>query len=143
MSMTLMLAATLLAAAVTPALAPFQWEERVLVIFANEDDPLLADQATRLDAARDGLEEREMAVFSISQDDRLTPLFGAAPGEADIAAIRQQFGIERGAPFTMLLIGKDGTEKWRSDTPTDMSGLFAMIDAMPMRRAEMKETSTD
>jgi hypothetical protein len=41
------------------------------------------------------------------------------------------------AQFTVILIGKDGTEKHRTNTLLQMQELFTIIDAMPMRRAEM------
>jgi hypothetical protein len=38
-----------------------------------------------------------------------------------------------------VLIGKDGGEKLRRTTPLSPEELFAIVDAMPMRRAEMRE----
>lgn len=40
--------------------------------------------------------------------------------------------------FAVTLIGKDGGEKLRRSTPLTPAELFAIVDAMPMRRAEMK-----
>ncbi len=39
--------------------------------------------------------------------------------------------------FRVRLIGKDGGEKLDSSAPVSADALFALIDAMPMRRAEM------
>jgi hypothetical protein len=41
--------------------------------------------------------------------------------------------------FSVVLIGKDGGEKLRRATPLSPEELFAIVDAMPMRRAEMRE----
>jgi hypothetical protein len=41
------------------------------------------------------------------------------------------------AAFRIRLIGKDGGEKLDSSAPVSAEALFALIDAMPMRRAEM------
>ena len=41
--------------------------------------------------------------------------------------------------FSVVLIGKDGGEKLRRPTPLAPDELFALVDAMPMRRAEMRE----
>jgi hypothetical protein len=41
--------------------------------------------------------------------------------------------------FSVVLIGKDGGEKLRRATPLSPDELFAIVDAMPMRRAEMRE----
>jgi hypothetical protein len=39
---------------------------------------------------------------------------------------------------SVRLIGKDGGVKLDRDTPVAVAELFALIDAMPMRRAERK-----
>ena len=59
-----------------------------------------------------------------------------APGEA--AATRDRFGV---APdnLTVLLVGKDGTVKHRSSEPVDPEEIFSLVDAMPMRRREMRD----
>jgi hypothetical protein len=41
--------------------------------------------------------------------------------------------------FSVVLIGKDGGEKLRRTTPLSPEELFAIVDAMPMRRAEIRE----
>ena len=43
------------------------------------------------------------------------------------------------ARFTAVLIGKDGGEKFRSNEPVRPAQLFAIIDAMPMRQAELRK----
>jgi hypothetical protein len=43
------------------------------------------------------------------------------------------------AAFSVVLIGKDGGEKLRQTTPLTPADLFALVDAMPMRQAEMRE----
>lgn len=52
--------------------------------------------------------------------------------------LRRKFHVAEGA-FTVVLIGKDGGEKLRSTKPIDVEELNATIDAMPMRKSEMKE----
>jgi hypothetical protein len=93
-----------------PDLAAHQWRHRVLVI----DAPVQATEAYRrqlawLDAAKAGLEERDLHVVT-----------------------------RTGAPaFRVRLVGKDGGVKLDQATPIEVTTLFALIDAMPMRRAEM------
>ncbi len=41
--------------------------------------------------------------------------------------------------FSVALIGKDGGEKLRRTTSLAPAELFALVDAMPLRRAEMRE----
>jgi len=43
------------------------------------------------------------------------------------------------AAFSVVLIGKDGGEKFQQTTPLAPAELFALVDAMPMRQAEMNE----
>lgn len=43
------------------------------------------------------------------------------------------------AAFSVVLIGRDGGEKLRQSTPLAAADLFAVVDAMPMRQAEMRE----
>ena len=51
--------------------------------------------------------------------------------------VRTLFHI-RSADFTVILIGKDGGEKFRSHAPVTMERLNAVIDAMPMRQQEVR-----
>lgn len=41
--------------------------------------------------------------------------------------------------FAVLLVGKDGGVKRRANDPVNLNELFAQIDRLPMRRAEMEE----
>ena len=93
-----------------PDLTAHQWRHRVLVIDAPEQ--VTEDyrrQLASLDAAKAGLEERNLQVVT-----------------------------RTGAPaFRVRLVGKDGGVKLDQATPLGVTTLFALIDAMPMRRAEM------
>ena len=40
--------------------------------------------------------------------------------------------------FSVVLIGKDAQEKLRRTSPLAPNELFAIVDAMPMRQAEMR-----
>ena len=93
-----------------PDLAAHQWRHRVLVIDAPE---LTTEDYRRqmawLDVAKAGLQERDLHLVT-----------------------------RTGAPaFRVRLVGKDGGVKLDRGDPVDMPTLFALIDAMPMRRAEM------
>ena len=47
-----------------------------------------------------------------------------------------EFGIGANT-FSAVLIGKDGGEKLRVNEVPDLRAIFAVIDGMPMRSAEM------
>jgi hypothetical protein len=101
----------LLSLSILPPL-PAAPDQRLLVITA----PSLKDDAYRTQAALllpalAGLNERDFVV-------------------------QIQFGT---TSFSVVIIGKDGGEKLRRTTPLSSEELFAIVDAMPMRRAEMRE----
>ncbi len=50
----------------------------------------------------------------------------------------KKYKVEPSIPFTLILVGKDGGEKFRSGKITTTQELFAIIDAMPMRQSEMR-----
>ena len=54
-------------------------------------------------------------------------------------AAAKQWKVSSKTPFTFILVGKDGGEKMRTDTVVSTAQLFAIIDAMPMRKNEMKK----
>lgn len=41
--------------------------------------------------------------------------------------------------FKLILIGKDGEEKYNSAEPVEINIILEIIDEMPMRKREMKE----
>ncbi len=49
----------------------------------------------------------------------------------------------RDKTFTVLLIGKDGTEKLRADTVPNLQTVYAVIDGMPMRGREMSGNNSE
>jgi hypothetical protein len=67
--------------------------------------------------------------------------------ERDIQALSDISDLGRGQlreslqidEFEIILIGKDGGVKLRSKTPISLEELFSLIDAMPMRRQEMRD----
>ena len=120
------LAALIVLASALPAgagpLAEYRWQKRPIVVFAPAgDDPRLVEQLDRFEAARDRLEERDTVV-----------IVDIEPA----SALRDRFGP---GPFTVVLVGKDGTEKLRREAPVAVEDLTGLIDSMPMRRREMRE----
>ena len=53
--------------------------------------------------------------------------------------VQTRFGTDA---FAIVLVGKDGGEKLRRTTPLSPEELFSIVDAMPMRRAELREKAT-
>jgi len=104
----------------TPDLKHFQWKNRILLLFAPaSSDKRLTKQTDLIEANRPGFEERDLIIFIIPEQ----------------SPLRVHFHIDNKA-FTVILLGKDGTEKLRQQSVLDPEKLFRLIDSMPMRRAE-------
>ena len=69
-----------------------------------------------------GVTEREIRIESIEFNNDLAKRYHIKTGQ-----------------FTVLLIGKDGGEKYRAHEPLTTYRLFGIIDAMPMRQLENRE----
>ena len=113
-------------------------EHRLLLIFAASlEDEGFVRQDRSLEGSVDGFAERELLPGDVLEDG--TGSFGGAPvSSGEASAAREQFGVEPGT-FAALLVGKDGTVKHRSAGPLGPDEIFALVDAMPMRRREMRE----
>lgn len=113
-------------------------ERRVVILFApRDDDDALRTQGQRLETARDGLVEREVAVVVITRDGGRVGSESRL-GAQEARALRSRFDVGDDR-FVLVLVGKDGTEKARREHPVDAAWIFETIDAMPMRRREMAE----
>lgn len=122
-------------AASAQSLSDVRWAKRVLIVFASSDNKPLAEQRERLLAHEASLAERDMLVFAVLGDGELLPIYGDVPAKESADALRKTLDVPAGAEFAAVLVGKDGGVKWRGDAPADTNQLFALIDAMPMRRS--------
>lgn len=126
----------------------YQWENRLLFVFAPSDTAnALAAQEQQFDGHDAGFRDRDLLIITITGEDAGT--LRAAPGDApqpltDAAVERlyDQFDVPTDA-FRVVLVGKDGTEKRRNAQPVTARSVFDTIDAMPMRQREMREASDD
>lgn len=118
-------------------LSDHQWQHRIVLIFASSDRaPDYQRQVQIWQADRAGVNDRDL---------KLVEVLGTGASQADGQPItpasaedfRRQFRV-KAADFAVILVGKDGTEKQRSQTPVDLAMLFRTIDAMPMRQQEMR-----
>ena len=116
----------------------FQWQNRPLLVFApGAEDPALQRQ---LAIARDhaaGWRARDMVTIVVAGDRPVT-VDGTRAKNLANPTLRQRYRVT-GDSFAAILVGKDGTEKLRHDAPISADKLFRTIDAMPMRRREMRE----
>ncbi len=107
------------------ALDALKDRSRVLLVFAPaEQDQRFEKQiaiAKQHDAA---MKERDLVVLTV---------VGSAQPD-----LRKRFKVPTSL-FTVVLVGKDGGEKMRSHQPWSAEELDRTIDAMPMRRDEMRK----
>ena len=96
--------------------------QRQLLIFGDDENPLLVqEQLALFNKEATGIKERDIKITVVPKNDLLY----------------KKYYVQAGS-FTIILLGKDGTEKFRTDKIFLPQKLFAIIDAMPMRQAEMK-----
>ena len=120
------LAALTAGAATAGPLDAYRWRSRVLVLSApDSDDPDLRAQRAALGPMRGGAAERDLVVLEAVGD-------GAAA-----RALRAHLSLPAGE-FRAVLVGKDGGAKLTEAAPIPPEKLFATIDAMPMRRGEIR-----
>lgn len=102
----------------------YRWSNRPVLLFTpSERDKSYIEQVRILEADKRGLAERDIVVL---KDIR-------ADGSSQLRDTLQIDGFE------FIMIGKDGGVKRRSKTPVSIQELFCLIDAMPMRRQEMRD----
>ncbi len=117
-------------------LAQLTWEQRVLLVFSPHGGH--ADyrrQVELLAEAGEGLRERDLTVVEAFADGGV--VIDGQAREFSASSLYRRFAVERDA-FRAILLGKDGTVKLDSDDAVTSAELFALIDAMPMRRLEMQ-----
>lgn len=116
-------------------LSQHQWRDRLLILVADDpQDGDLRGQLRALEQEQAEVEDRDLRILHLTADEgwldrrplsieetrHLQHLLDVAPGQRQL-----------------ILIGLDGEIKRRSELSTDLSEVFAQIDAMPMRRAEL------
>ena len=147
-----MLAVAMTAVLIVPAMADplafYRWERRPLLVFT----PSWGDARFRRlhrDLDESGFMDRDMIRVVISSanvppDEAVTHgrlranAGGKGEGPGSGTALRTRFGVPPDE-FAVILVGLDGNEKARWSAPPAPGELFALIDAMPMRRREMRE----
>lgn len=107
---------------------------RVLLVFApGSDDAFLVEQRLVLASMAQGLSQRDLVVVEVVGSVVTGP---AMPAGVSADALRRRFGVAASA-FRAVLVGKDGGAKLSEAAPIGADRLFAVVDAMPMRRQEM------
>lgn len=94
-----------------------RWQKRIILLFENSD----SSAQKQLNQWRNvDFDEWDIVTINISKDD---------------AQLIEKYQVNETKTLS-ILIGKDGTEKWRSNKLVDFSVLEALIEKMPMHKNE-------
>ncbi|WP_301922850.1 DUF4174 domain-containing protein [Ferruginibacter sp.] len=99
-------------------------DKRQLLLFTqNKDTGLAGKQLAIWTEAQAEMQERDLTITVITGNELLY----------------KKYKVDSQTDFTVILLGKDGIEKLRTQNLLTANKLFALIDAMPMRRQEMRK----
>ena len=113
-----------------------EWRQRLLFLIApSATDPTIAARREALAARSDALLDRDLLVFQLFAREGLVA--ERALSAHDVQALRAALDLGPD-DRSLILIGKDGGIKRRAPLDTDLGEIFRQIDAMPMRRGEMR-----
>lgn len=116
-------------------LSNYQWKKRVLVLSAPAStDKQLREQQEVVALSREEFSNRDMALVTLL-DNSVSTAGNRKLTADEVTTARVASGIVQGS-FALRLIGKDGSVKLASDTPTSMAEIYSLIDSMPMRQLE-------
>lgn len=123
-------------------LSEYLWQKRPLLLFATDvQDPRLQQTRHHLKQQRCELEDRDMVIGEFVVRGR-SQLDGEPVSASDTAVLRDRYAIAADR-FAVVLIGKDGGEKYRLYEVPDLNDIYALIDGMPMRQDEMRQNPVD
>ena len=118
-------------------LSVFQWKNRLLFLFAPSPSHPQFDELHRSLAAQNAeVLDRDLVIFEILESAPSSVNSDFVDAEA-AQFLRKKFNVQEGT-FNVILVGKDGGIKLRSQDQTNLNDIFSLIDAMPMRQEEMR-----
>lgn len=118
-------------------LSQYKWKNRmVLLLTTTKENIHLSRQMKNFEAQEKELSERKLKVFQVTPESfrEVFPIRLAW----EKGTFYKQFR-KSDSDFEVLLLGLDGNIKIRQEKILDSEDLFRIIDAMPMRQAEMKK----
>ena len=116
----------------------FEWENRVLIIggygskFKSQLDQINFESKEFID--------RDLVIILLEEDNSRISYDGlnsiSTIDYDSTLSIRNKYDFKN---FKLLLIGKDGGEKYNSNDPININVIYELIDGMQMRKQEIKE----
>lgn len=118
-------------------IAHHQWKDRLILLFSSQFEGATAvKQLNHFQEDQAAVKERDLLIYQISPKKGIGPEGVLSAEQVEWFYNYYHVGKDE---FNLLLIGKDGSEKLRSEIWIDRQKVFDLIDSMPMRRAEMKK----
>jgi Domain of unknown function (DUF4174) len=115
----------------------YVWHKRVLLVFAPDaQNEAFKQQNLAIKEGKKGFEDRDLVVITIFNASGLDEKNKLLNRETAIS-LRKKYKV-LDDEFKVILIGKDGGAKKTATLPMSNQQLFNLIDAMPMRKDEMK-----
>ena len=115
-------------------------QARPVLLFGGNSDSRIGTQYTELLKHTQDLQDRVLRLVVVSHSSTscssAPPAGTVAATEPEQVVLRSTFHVAR-RDFAIILIGKDGGEKFRSTQPVSFETLRVFVDAMPMRQQEM------
>jgi hypothetical protein len=110
------------------------WKNRVILIL-SEDNSAFERQMLAFKANEKGIYERSLIVYHLKSDE-----YEQVMPKGDVQRSMNLFkkNNQANVSFELILIGLDGGIKLRQKEFLSCEKLFAIIDSMPMRSAEIK-----
>lgn len=116
-------------------LSKYEWKNRLILLFGPDlKDATVVKQMDRFQREAAALEDRDLLIYRISPG----VVYGPEDQQEKNAAWFYEYYRVGKDEFNVILIGKDGGEKLRSEELIAPGKIFDLIDTMPMRRAEMR-----
>jgi hypothetical protein len=106
--------------------AMLEQPRQVLLFYTKDGLEQQKEQSAIFDARRQDMQERDIKVTLVPDSETNTSQW-------------KQWEVGRADSFTFILLGRDGGEKLRSAEVVPAEKLFGLIDAMPMRKSEVKQ----
>ncbi len=101
---------------------------RKILVFASGECSLLHQQVAILSQFISGMNERDIVIEKFCLDKGNENKFKA-------------WNVNPDSSFAMVLIGRDGGEKFKWYKPVNSKAIFDLVDVMPMRIQEIKSNS--
>ena len=123
--------------AVSQDLEDYQWKNRIILLKDNNlSSDLLQKQLMQFEIKKDELDEQNVLVFCLIESTVYDSKLVKTSLEAKTLTSQYALSDFKG----LLLLGKDGGIKLKKEFIVKPSEIFKLIDGMPMRIIEMRES---